>query len=104
MELLFNATSKCEVRAVSRFLNTKGIKPLRIHSRLTEVYGQSCIDVKIVCKWCRKFSAGHIEIHNKERSGRLSISDETFAKVEEIMHEDRRITVDVLCILVPEAS
>lgn len=104
MELPLNATAKCEVRAVIRFLNAKGVEPIEIHRQLTEVYGQSCMDVKNVRKWCREFTAGRTEIHDEQRSGRPSISDETVAKVEENMREDRRITLDALCILVPEVS
>jgi len=103
MELLLAAPARCEVRAVIRFLNAKGVKPIEIHRQLTEVYGESCMDVKNVRKWCREFTAGRTEIHD-ERSGRPSISDETVAKVEQIMHQDRRITLDDLCILVPEVS
>ncbi|CAK9798990.1 Protein GVQW3 [Anthophora plagiata] len=104
MELPFGATAKCEVRAVIRFLKAKGVKPIEIHRQLKEVYGESCMDVKNVRKWCREFAAGRSEVHDDERSGRPSISDETVAKVEQTMREDRRITVDDLCILVPEVS
>jgi len=81
MELPLDAPARCEVRAVIRFLNAKCVKPIEIHRQLMEVYGDSCKDVKNVCKWCREFTAGHTEIHDEERSGRLSISDETVAKV-----------------------
>lgn len=97
-------TAKCEVRAVIRFLNAKGTEPIEIHRQLTEVYGESCMDVKNVRKWCREFAAGRTEIHDEQRSGRPSISDETVVKVEQLMREDRRITLDDLCTLVPEVS
>jgi len=103
MELPLAAPARCEVRAVIRFLNAKGVKPIEIHCQLTEVYGESCMDVKNVRKWCREFTADRTEIHDEERSGRPSISDETVAKGEQ-MHQDQRITLDDLCILVPEIS
>jgi hypothetical protein len=40
----------------------------------------------------------------RERSGRPSISDETVAKVEDTMRNDRRITLDELFLLVPDVS
>ncbi|CAK9816650.1 hypothetical protein ANTQUA_LOCUS9046 [Anthophora quadrimaculata] len=83
MELPFVATAKCEVRAVIRFLNAKEVKPIEIH---------------------REFAAGRIEVHDEERSGRPSISNGTVTKLEQTMREDRRITLDDLCILVPEVS
>ena len=104
MELTLAAPARCEVRAVIQFLNAKGVIPIGIHRQLTEVYGESCMDAKNVRKWCREFTAGRTEIHDEERSGRPSISDETAAKVQQIMRQDRRITLDDFCILVPEVS
>jgi len=98
------APAWCEVRAVIRFLNAKGVKPIKIHRQLMEVYGESCMDVKNVHKWCKEFTAGRTEIHDEERRGRPSISDKTVAKVEQITCQDWRITLDDLCILVPEVS
>ncbi|XP_029657317.1 uncharacterized protein LOC115231436 [Octopus sinensis] len=100
MELPADVTAECEVR----FLNAKGIKPIEIHRQLTEVYDEWCMDVKNVGKWCREFAAGCTEIHDEERSGRPLISDEPVAKVEQILYENRRITLDDLRILVPEVS
>ena len=62
------------------------------------------MDVKNIRKWRREFTAGRTEIHDEETSGRPSISNETVAKVEQIMRQDRRITLDDLCLLVPEVS
>ena len=62
------------------------------------------MDVRNIRKWCREFTAGRTEIHDEERSGRPSISDEIVAKVEQIMRQDRRTTLDYFCILVPEVS
>lgn len=77
MELPLAATAQCDLRAVIRFLNEKGVKPIENHRQLTEVYGETCMDVNNVRKWCRKFTAGRLKIHNKERSGRRSISNKT---------------------------
>ena len=45
-----------------------------------------------------------IDIHDEERSGRPSVSDETIEKVEGILLEDRRITICELALRVPEVS
>ncbi|XP_052821820.1 uncharacterized protein LOC128247069 [Octopus bimaculoides] len=84
MELLIDTTTKCEVRAVIWFLNAKGIKPIEIHHQLTDVNGESCMVVKNVHKWCREFEAGRTEIHDDERSGQPSISDETVTMVDRL--------------------
>ncbi|UYV77128.1 SOCS2 [Cordylochernes scorpioides] len=44
------------------------------------------------------------DVHDGPRAGRPSVSDETIAKVEAAMLEDRRITVRKLCDLVPDVS
>lgn len=104
MALPIAVTAKCELRAVIRFLNAKGVQPIDIHRQLTEVYGDKCIDVKNVRKWCREFAGGRTEIHDVERSGRPSISDETVEKIEQILRQDRRITIHELSLRVPEIS
>ncbi|KAG8333311.1 hypothetical protein J6590_000438 [Homalodisca vitripennis] len=40
-----------------------------------------------------EFSEGRMEIHDENRSGRPSVSDGVFQKVETILLEDRRITI-----------
>jgi histone-lysine N-methyltransferase SETMAR len=62
------------------------------------------MDIKNVRKWCREFESGRTAIHDEERTGRPSLSDETVAKIERVMRQDRRITLDDLSILVPEVS
>jgi hypothetical protein len=56
-----------------------------IHSQLCEVYGEKCISVQHVRKWCREFKDGRAgtDVHDEQRSGWPSVSDETITKVEE---------------------
>ncbi|UYV85126.1 hypothetical protein LAZ67_X004640 [Cordylochernes scorpioides] len=54
--------------------------------------------------WVREFKNGRTDVHDEPRAGRPSVSDETIAKVEAAMLEDRRITVRKLCDLVPDVS
>lgn len=104
MELPIVVTARCEIRAVIRFLNAKQISPTEIHCQLIEVYGENCISVQHVRKWCREFSEGRMEIHDENRSGRPSVSDGVVEKVETILLEDRRITINELALLIPEIS
>lgn len=60
------------------------------------VYGENCMDVKNVGKWSREFSAGSLNIHNKEQSSRLSHTDEKVQKVEPFVLQDCRLTLDEL--------
>ncbi|UYV62960.1 hypothetical protein LAZ67_2002627 [Cordylochernes scorpioides] len=54
--------------------------------------------------WVREFKNGRTDVHDEPRAGRPSVSDETIAKVEAAMLEDRRVTVRKLCDLVPDVS
>lgn len=96
MKVPIAAPAKCELRSVIKFLHAKKVVPIEIHRQLEEVYGPKCMDVKNVRKWCREFSAGRLNVHDEERSGRPSHTDETVRKVEELLLEDRRVTLDEL--------
>ena len=104
MEVLLSTTAKCEVRAVIRFFNAKGNTLIEIHHQLTEVYGESCMDIKNIRKWCREFAFGRTEIHDDKPTGRPSTCNETVTKVEETMRKDRRVSLDDLCVSIPEVS
>ena len=102
MDVTLSVTTKYELRAVIRFLNAKKVEPVNIHRELCEIYGQNCMSVQQVRFWCREFANGRTDFHDEQRSGRLSLSDEVVAKVEEILRKDRRITIRDLALRVPE--
>lgn len=104
MELPIASPARCEVRSVIRFLCAKGHSATEIHFQLTEVYGETCMSVQMVRKWCKEFKEGRTDVHNEQRSGRPSVSDETIAKVEAAMLADRRLTVRELSEMIPDVS
>ena len=71
---------------------------------MIEVYGESCMDIKSIRKWCREFAFGRTEIHDEKLSGRQSTCKETVVEVEKTMHNDRRVSLDDLCVSIPEVS
>ncbi|XP_068207786.1 histone-lysine N-methyltransferase SETMAR-like [Palaemon carinicauda] len=85
MEPAIAVTARCEIRSVIRFLNAQKLRPIEIHRQLEEVYGKACISVQHVGKWCREFSEGRTDVHDEQRSGRPSVSDEVVAKIERIL-------------------
>ena len=95
MEPAIAVTARCEIRSVIRFLNAKKLTPIEIHRQLEEVDGKTCISVQHVRKWYREFSEGRTDVHDEQRSGRPSVSDEVVAKIERILLEDRRVTLRV---------
>ncbi|UYV84823.1 hypothetical protein LAZ67_X003635 [Cordylochernes scorpioides] len=61
---------------------------------LVEVYGEKCMDIKNVRKWCREFNEGRINVHDEQRSGRLSLPESTVARIDEMVRANRRITLE----------
>ena len=60
------------MRFVIRFLNAKGERPAEIHKQIVAVYG-NVMHRQNMTKWCREFSDGRTDVHDEQRSGRLSL-------------------------------
>ena len=56
--------AKYEVRSVIRFLRAKGERPAEIHKQIVAVYG-NVMNRQNVKKWCREFSEGRTDVHDK---------------------------------------
>ncbi|KAJ8953308.1 hypothetical protein NQ318_012102 [Aromia moschata] len=85
MELPLRSPARCELRSVIRFLNAKKVSPIDTHHQLVEVYGEKCMDVKNVRKWCHEFSEGRENVHDEQRSGRPSLPDSLTTQIEEMV-------------------
>lgn len=104
MALPLASPASCELRSVIRFLAAKKKSAKEIHEELCQVYGEECMSSGMVRRWVRDFKNGRTDVHDEARAGRPSVSDETIAKVEAAMLEDRRTTVRELCEKIPEVS
>lgn len=104
MELPLASPASCELRSVIRFLVAKKKSAKEIYEELCQVYGEECMSSGMVRRWVRDFKNGRTDVHDEARVGRPSVSDETIAKVEAAMLEDRRITVRELCEKISEVS
>ena len=69
MELPLSTPAKCKVRAVIRFLNAKGKTPIEIHHQFTEVYDESCMDIKSIRKWCWSLHLTALKFVMKNKAG-----------------------------------
>lgn len=89
--------SKCEVRAVIRFLQAEGVNQSEIHRRLEGVYGPKVLSRKEVSVWCKKFKDGRTDLIDDPEKNRgrprTSHTDENCSIVEGLIREDRRIKV-----------
>ncbi|CAL1301269.1 unnamed protein product, partial [Larinioides sclopetarius] len=87
----------CLLRAVIRFLSTKGFKAADIHSQITNVYGENIMNAGMVRKWVRAFKDGSTNIHDEERRWRPSVTtDDLIQKVDSKVKENRRFTISSL--------
>ena len=83
-------------RAVIEFLTADKVPPIEIHRRMQAVYGDQCVDVRIVRRWVRRFKDGELgqaDLSDKTRSGRpVAASDQLHQdRVEELIRGNRRI-------------
>ncbi|GFO34935.1 histone-lysine N-methyltransferase SETMAR [Plakobranchus ocellatus] len=62
--------SKLEVRAVVRFLFSKGTKPSEIHKQIAETYGEGAMSRYRVYQWCTWFGEGRTSLGDEPMSGR----------------------------------
>lgn len=104
MKLPLASPASCELQSVIRFLAAKQMSAKDIHSELCAVYGEDCMSSGMVRRWVRDFKNGRTDVHDEQRAGRPSVSDETIAKVEATLLEDRRVTLEELSELIPDAG
>jgi transposase len=95
--------AKCEVRSIIRFLDTKGVRPAKVHKQIVAVYG-TVMNRQNVTKWCSEFSKGRTDVHDEQRSSRPSlISDDLLQETEGEIRTNRRVTREVHHVI-PEVS
>jgi fibrillarin-like rRNA methylase len=73
MAVQIQITTKCEVRAVMRFLHAKGETAAEIHRQLVSVYGEDVTNRQNVAKLCREWEARRSDVHDEIRTGRPSV-------------------------------
>ena len=64
--------TKCEVRSVIQFRNSKGERPEEINKQIVVVNG-NVMNRQNVTKWCHEFSEGRTDVHDEQRSSRPSL-------------------------------
>jgi transposase len=73
MSMKIENPASCEIRSVIKFLNAKNVRPAEIYRQVCEVYGENAMSDGMVRRWCRMFSEGRTNVHDDDRSGRLSL-------------------------------
>ncbi|PNF43060.1 hypothetical protein B7P43_G04742 [Cryptotermes secundus] len=85
-----------EQRVIIRFLHLRGATPIEIHRQLSETCGDGVMNVKNVRSWVRQFKEGRTSCDNepKQSRPRTSRSDNMVERVEKVVLEDRRLSVE----------
>ena len=84
--------TKEEQLSVIRFLSIEGVKPIEIHRRMKDQYG----DAQQVYEWTRKFINSISSVTDSPRPGQAHpvVTPEGIAAVEAIVKENRHLTVN----------
>jgi hypothetical protein len=97
-----NPTS-CEIWSVVKFFNAKNVCPAEIYQQVCEVYRENAMSDGMVRRWCRMFSEGRMNVH--DRSGHLSlVTADLLDQVNEKIRENRRFTMSELRTHFPHIS
>jgi len=78
-----------------KFLVKLGKSGNEIREMLVQVYGHNAVKKTAVYKWVKRFSEGRESVTDRERSRQPATgrTEENIAKVRQIVHENRRLTV-----------
>ena len=89
---------KIEARSMIKFLHLKGYCARQIHGEMKAVYGDDCPSCDTVVRCKRNFQTGNMSLTDEPRTGRPSLTDSvaTMKKVEDLILEDRRVTIHVI--------
>jgi len=63
-----------EQHGVVRFVWAEGVKPVEIHRRMLDQFGQSTVSQRKVYEWVERFKSGRTRVTDGGRSGRPSTS------------------------------
>ena len=82
-------------RSIIFFLLKENREGAEIHQRLENVFGDRAVSKKTVYNWIEKLKQGRDSLEDDSRSGRpsTSVNQHSIARVEELLEEDRRLTV-----------
>jgi [histone H3]-lysine36 N-dimethyltransferase SETMAR len=82
-------------RDIIFFLWKEGVPGAQIEERLTGVFGEAALGKRAVYQWIQRFKDGRTTTDDDDRSGRpcSSATAENIQAVEELILQDRRITV-----------
>ena len=82
-------------RIIIKFLTAEGVPPSEICSRIQAQFGEKSLSQARVYSWAKEFREGRDRVENQPhpRRPRTSITSENVTRVEQLILDNRRITV-----------
>lgn len=82
-------------RIIIKFLTAEGVPPAEIFGRLKAQFGEECLSKTRVYSWAKEFREGRDRVENQphSRRPRTSVTSENVEKVEQLILDNRRITI-----------
>ncbi|GBL92143.1 hypothetical protein AVEN_108559-1 [Araneus ventricosus] len=80
-------------RAVTQFLRAEGEHALQIYRRMKEVYGEQCLALYTIFRWCQRYAAGRVNIKDLPWPRQVHVvpHSATTSAVNELIRQNRRI-------------
>jgi hypothetical protein len=88
-------SSKYAQRCILQFVCAEDVRPADIHSRMTHVYSDNCLQCTVVFYWCKRFREGWSSTEDLAHPGCPPhvMDPNTHAKVDQIVQCDSRVTL-----------
>lgn len=82
-------------RIIIKFLTVEGVPPSEIFTRIQAQFGGECLSQARVYSWAKEFREGRDRVENQPhpRRPRTSITSENVERVEQLILDNRRITI-----------
>ncbi|GBM95675.1 hypothetical protein AVEN_27286-1 [Araneus ventricosus] len=93
-------SSRSAQRPVIHFLCAEEEHASQIYRRMKEVYGEQCLAMCNIFRWCQSYGAGRVNIKDFPLPGLahvVSIND-TISAVDELIRQNRRITTREIAV------
>ncbi|GBN40461.1 hypothetical protein AVEN_60047-1 [Araneus ventricosus] len=87
-------SSRSAKGAFIQFLRAEGKHASQIYRRMKEVYGEQCLALCTIFRWCQRYDAGRVNIKDLPRPGKAHVvtNSTTISAVYEFIRQNSRIS------------
>ncbi|GBO01683.1 hypothetical protein AVEN_138519-1 [Araneus ventricosus] len=87
-------------RSFTQFLRAEGEHASQIYLRMIKVYGEQCLALCTIFRWCQRYEAGRVNIKDLARPGQSHVvtNSATISAADELIRQNRRITTREIAV------